>query len=84
MFDVLLFKRFHYIDIVRSMQDVIFSSQITSREVEYFQTNSLRVTSHGQVPVEVDGELIGNCPVEFKIRKRGLRVLAPARASLSK
>ncbi|MGZ5005117.1 MAG: diacylglycerol/lipid kinase family protein [Chthoniobacterales bacterium] len=84
LFDVLLFKRFNYIDIVRYMQDVIFSSQITSREVEYFQTNSLRVTSHGQVPVEVDGELIGNCPVEFKIRKRGLRVLAPVRASLSK
>jgi riboflavin kinase/FMN adenylyltransferase len=28
-------------------------------------------------PVEVDGELIGNCPVEFRIRSGGLRVLAP-------
>ncbi|MDQ2919188.1 MAG: diacylglycerol kinase family lipid kinase [Verrucomicrobiota bacterium] len=81
LFDVLLFKRFNYIEIVRYMQDVIFSSQITSREVEYFQTNSLRVTSESHVPVEVDGELIGNCPVEFKIRKRGLRVLAPSRNS---
>lgn len=81
LFDVLLFKRFNYIEIVRYMQDVIFSSKITSREVEYFQTTALRVTSHGQVPVEVDGELIGNCPVEFKIRKRGLRVLVPRRNS---
>ncbi len=79
LFDVLLFKRFNYIEIVRYMQDVIFNSKITSREVEYFQTTSLRVTSHGHVPVEIDGELIGNCPVEFKIRKRGLRVLAPAK-----
>jgi len=62
---------------VRYIQDVIFSSQITSPEVEYFQTKSLRVSSEGAVPVEVDGELIGNCPVQFKIRERSLRVFAP-------
>lgn len=77
LLDVLVFKRLNYIEIVRYMQDVIFSSQITSPEVEYFQTKSLRVTSDVTVPVEIDGELIGNCPVEFKIRRRGLRVLAP-------
>ncbi len=77
LLDVLVFKRLNYIEIVRYMQDVIFSSQITSPEVEYFQTNSLRVTSDVDVPVEIDGELVGNCPVEFKIRRRGLRVLAP-------
>ncbi|MFN2507449.1 MAG: diacylglycerol kinase family protein [Chthoniobacterales bacterium] len=77
LFDVLVFKRLNYIEIVRYMQDVIFSSQITSPEVEYFQTTSLRVTSEGAVPVEIDGELIGNCPVQFDIRKRGLKVLAP-------
>ena len=31
----------------------------------------------GSVPVEIDGELVGNCPVEFKIRAGGLRVLTP-------
>ena len=77
LLDVLVFKRFNYIEIVRYMQDVIFSSQITSPEVDYFQTDCLRVSSEARVPVEVDGELIGNCPVEFKIRRRGLRVLAP-------
>lgn len=78
LLDVLVFKRFNYIEIVRYMQDVIFSPQITSPEVEYFQTTSLRVSSDSAVPVEIDGELIGNCPVEFKMRKRGLRVFAPA------
>jgi len=37
----------------------------------------LRVSSDENVPVETDGELIGNCPVEFQIRSGGLRVLAP-------
>ena len=78
LFDVLVFKRLNYLEIVRYMQDVIFSSQITSPEVEYFQTTSLRVTSESAVPVEIDGELIGNCPVDFQINHHGLRVLAPA------
>jgi YegS/Rv2252/BmrU family lipid kinase len=77
LFDVLVFKRLNYLDMVRYMQDVIFGSAITAPEVEYFQTSWLRVTSDTPVPVEVDGELIGNCPVEFHIRKHALRVCAP-------
>jgi YegS/Rv2252/BmrU family lipid kinase len=79
LFDVLVFKRFNYLEIIRYMQDVFLRPQITSPEVEYFQTTSLRVTSEGTVPVEVDGELIGNCPMAFKIRPHGLRVFAPPR-----
>lgn len=78
LFDVLVFKRLNYLEMLRYLQDVIFSSQITSPEVEYFQTTSLRVSSDHAVPVEIDGELIGNCPVEFTIQRHGLRVLAPA------
>ncbi len=75
LFDVLIFKRLNYLEIIRYMQDVIFSSSITSPKVEYFQTTALRVSSEGDVPVEVDGELIGNCPVTFTIQAGGLRVL---------
>ena len=78
LLDVLVFKRLNYFEIIRYIQDVIFNSHITSPEVEYFQTKSLRVTSAVPVPIEIDGELIGNCPVEFRVQKRGLRVLAPS------
>lgn len=77
LLDVIVFKRLNYVEIIRYLQNVIFTPQITSPEVEYFQTNRLRVSTEEDVPVEVDGELIGNCPVEFKIRSGGLRVLAP-------
>jgi diacylglycerol kinase family enzyme len=73
--DVLVFKGISYLQMMRYLQDVLFNSHITSPDVEYFQTTALRVTSEGDVPVEVDGELIGNCPVEFAIQKHGLRVL---------
>lgn len=75
LLDVVVFKRLGYLDIIRYLQDVIFSSSITMPELEYFQTKRLRVSSQEEVPVEVDGELIGNCPVEFLVRERGLRVL---------
>src|SRR5881394_3393426 len=77
LLDVVLFKRIGYLDIIRYLQEVIFSSSISMPELEYFQTKYLRVSSEEDVPVEVDGEVIGACPVEFRVRERGLRVLAP-------
>jgi diacylglycerol kinase (ATP) len=77
LLDVIVFKRLNYVDIIRYLQDVVFTPQISSPEVEYFQTRHLRVTSDETVPVEIDGELVGNCPVDFKIRAGGLRVLTP-------
>ena len=77
LLDVIVFKRLGYVDIIRYLQDVVFTPQISSPEVEYFQTRRLRVSSEESVPVEIDGELVGNCPVEFKIRAGGLRVVTP-------
>ena len=77
LLDVIVFKRLNYVDIIRYLQDVVFTPQISSPEVEYFQTKHLRVSSEETVPVEIDGELVGNCPVEFRIRAGGLRVLTP-------
>ena len=78
LFDVVVFKRLGYLEIIKYLQDVIFSSEIRAPEIEYFQTRHLRVESDEPVPVEVDGELVGNCPVEFSVRERSLRVLVPA------
>ena len=77
LFDVVVFKRLGYLEIIKYLQDVVFSSDIKVPEIEYFQTRQLRVTSEQDVPLELDGELAGNCPVDFRIRERALRVLAP-------
>jgi diacylglycerol kinase (ATP) len=78
LLDVVVFKQLGYLEIIKYMQNVIFSSKIRLPEVEYFQTERFRVTSGEDVPVEIDGELIGQCPVEFQIERRKLRVLVPA------
>lgn len=81
LLDVVAFKQLGYLEIIKYLQDVFFSSDIRLPEVEYFQTRRLRVSSDQDVPVELDGELIGNCPVEFQMHERTLRVLAPAPAA---
>jgi YegS/Rv2252/BmrU family lipid kinase len=77
LFDVVVFKRLGYLEIIKYLQDVVFSSDIRVPEIEYFQTRRLRVTSDEDVPVELDGELVGKCPVEFGMQEKALRVLAP-------
>jgi diacylglycerol kinase (ATP) len=81
LFDVVVFKRLGYLEIIKYLQDVVFSSDINVPEIEYFQTRQLRITSEQDVPVELDGELSGTCPVDFRIRERELRVLAPRPSS---
>jgi len=80
LLDVVAFKQLGYLEIIKYLQDVFFSSEIRLPEVEYFQTSRVRITSAEEVPVEVDGELVGNCPVEFAVREQRLRVLAPTGA----
>jgi diacylglycerol kinase family enzyme len=60
------------------LHDVVFSSDIRVPEVEYFQTRHLRVSSDQDVPMELDGELAGNCPVDFEMHEKALSVLAPS------
>jgi diacylglycerol kinase (ATP) len=77
LFDVVVFKRLGYLEIIKYLQDVVFSSDIRVPEIEYFQTQRLRITSEQDVPMELDGELAGACPVDFQIKEKALRVLAP-------
>jgi len=77
LLDVVVFKRLGYLEIIKYLQDVVFSSDIRAPEIEYVQTRELRVTSEQDVPFELDGELAGSCPVDFQVHEKALRVLAP-------
>jgi diacylglycerol kinase (ATP) len=77
LLDVVVFKRLGFVEIIKYLHDVVFSSDIRVPEVEYFQTRQLRVSSGQDVPVELDGELAGNCPVVFQMHEKALPVLSP-------
>ena len=77
LLDVVVFKRLGLLEIIKYLHDVVFSSDIRVPEIEYFQTRQLRVSSEQDVPVELDGELAGNCPVDFQMHEKALPVLSP-------
>lgn len=77
LLDVLIFKNLGYLDIVRYLQGILFGTHTQMPDVEYFQTPSVTVRSDEEVPVEVDGEVIGSVPVRFRLSSKKLSVLAP-------
>ena len=77
LLDVIVGKNVSYLDIFRYLHSALFGEHINLPDVEYFQTHSVRIQSEEPVPVEVDGEVIGNLPVTFGFSPHKLRVLAP-------
>ncbi len=77
--DVCVFKYMNYLHLVRYFRGVIFGSHTKFSDVTYFKTKKLRVSAAQpqNVPVEVDGEFSGHLPVEFRVRKRKLKVRVP-------
>jgi diacylglycerol kinase (ATP) len=75
--DVLIFKNLGYLDIARYLSGIVFGTHADLHDVEYFQTRRVVVRSAGSVPVEVDGEVIGNVPVTFRMSTHKLKVIAP-------
>ncbi len=79
LLDVVVFKNQSHWDVIRYIQAILFQAHPELPDVDYFQTRSLRVESTADVPVELDGEITGFVPVEFRFAARRLRVLAPSR-----
>lgn len=78
LLDVIVFKKQGHIDLIRYIQGVLFGTHLGMNDVDHFQAQSLTVTSdQDDVPVEVDGEVIGTAPVTFDCVPRQLRVLSP-------
>ena len=75
--DVLIFKNLAYLDIARYVTNVFLGKHTALPDVEYFQTKKAVVRSDDDVPVEVDGEVVGALPVTFRISSRKLKVVVP-------
>ncbi len=77
LLDVLVFQNQSHWDVVRYFQAIAFGTHPELPDVEYFQTSSIKVTSSGDVPVELDGEVAGMLPCLFSVEAQKLCVIAP-------
>lgn len=78
LLDVILFQNLGYLDIARYLQAIFFRFQHQLHDVVSLQTRRLHVSADQPVPVEVDGEVVANTPIDFHFHSQPLRVVAPA------
>jgi YegS/Rv2252/BmrU family lipid kinase len=77
LLDVLIFKNQSPWDLFRYMQAILMGQHPNLSDVEYFQTESLLLTSGEQVPYELDGEMVGYLPLRVTLEQKALSVLVP-------
>lgn len=77
MLEVLVFEKQGHVDIIRYLSGITLGKVERMKDVTYLQAPALRVESESPVPVEVDGELSGTTPVEFKPTAQRLTVFVP-------
>lgn len=75
LLDVLIFQQLGYWEIAQLLRAVLIDGYEKSLDLDYFQVRGLRVDCAGrEVPFQLDGELRGASPVDFRPAGFPLRV----------
>ncbi len=74
---VCVFQGKRLLDVPRYIQGVLRGAHTSYPDVCCLRAKRVRVESNEPAPLELDGELWGNCPAEFSIEAGALQVLAP-------
>jgi len=78
MLDVLVFKEAGYRLVLDSLKGLAQGGVDLASSTEYFQCGDFAVVAEREVPVQIDGELLGRArEVHFSESARRLRVMAP-------
>lgn len=75
LLDVIVAKNQTHLDLIRYFTGVITGTHTQFDDLDYFQTQEVKVTSQDDVPIEVDGELAGKLPATFKLAPEKLPVV---------
>ncbi len=76
---VLVFRASDPVSILRYWRGAMFGTVSDFSDVHYFKAKNLLIEADREVPLEVDGEVVGHSPVKFAIKHRKLHVIAPAK-----
>jgi diacylglycerol kinase (ATP) len=77
LLEVCLFPRVNWATLARCSPGLLLNGTLPASTTRLFQARTLTLTSEKPVPVQIDGELIGELPATFSIEQRRLRVIAP-------
>jgi diacylglycerol kinase (ATP) len=77
LLEVCVFPRVNWLTLARCGPQLLVRGNLPKSAVESFRAESLLLTSAAPAPLEADGELIGQLPATFSIKRGGLRVIVP-------
>lgn len=75
LLELRIFPRITWPALARVIPGLMLRRSLSSRSVETLRAASFSLTSRSPVALELDGELIGHLPAEFRVRRLGLRVI---------
>ena len=75
LLDITLIRPVHWWHVVFRLKRFFNGSIYTIGHVGHYQGRNVRIESSPEMPVEVDGEILGGTPLEFKIRHRCVKVI---------
>lgn len=77
LFDVILFREMPILEFPSMLIDVLHGNHQDNKNVLYFTTNKLKLTSDEHVPTDVDGEHGEKFPLEFNLLPKRLKITTP-------
>ena len=75
LLDITLIRPVHWWHVAFRLKRFFNGSIYTIGHVGHYQGRNVRIESSPEMPVEVDGEILGGTPLEFKIRHRCVKVI---------
>lgn len=78
LLDVCVFKGTGLPAVAWHIVSVLLGRHVHDPAVDYFRARRLTVIGDSPLPVQVDGDTIGETPMAFTVRTRSLNVLVPA------
>ena len=79
LLDVCVFKGTGLVEVAWHLISVLLGRHVHDPGVDYLRARRLTVVSDSPLPVQVDGDTIGETPMAFTVRARSLNVLVPVR-----
>lgn len=77
LLDICLVNKLNKLKLLAWMPTIFSGSHLRLKQVEYFQTNRVRIETERELPLYADGDYACQTPVEIGILPRALRIIAP-------
>ena len=75
LFDITLYRPMHWWQIIFRLRRLFNGDIYSIGHVKHYRGSHIRIESTPDIMVEVDGELLGGTPLEFKMHPRCVRVI---------